>query len=69
MTKAQAQKKIDVARNTGRARFYDETDSIRYDIWFDPDTSEFSLTYKDGHYEQTVISTSNTSRIIELITA
>jgi hypothetical protein len=69
MTKAQAHKKIDVARKTGRARFYDETDSIRYDIWFDPDTNEFSLTYRDGHYEQTVICTSNTNRIIELITA
>lgn len=69
MTKAQAQKKIAVARNTGRARFYSETDRMTYDIWFDPDTSEFSLTYRDGHYEQTVISTANTSRIIELITA
>lgn len=32
MTKAQAQKKIAVARNTGRARFYDETDRMTFDI-------------------------------------
>ena len=69
MTKAQAQKKIDVARNTGRARFYSETDRMTFDIWYDEDRKQFSLTYRDGHYEQTVICTANTNRIIELITA
>ena len=69
MTTTQAKKKIEFARKTGRSRFYDERDRTTYDLWFDPDTSEFSLTYRDGHYEQTVIRTSNTNRIIDLITA
>lgn len=69
MTKAQAHKKIDVARNTGRARFYSETDRMIYDIWYDEDRKQYSLTYRDGYYEQTVICTCNTNRIIELITA
>lgn len=68
MTKAQAQKKIAVARNTGRARFYDETDRMTYDVWYDEDRKQYSLTYRDGYYEQTVICTCNIKRLLELMT-
>lgn len=69
MTIAQAKKKIEAARKTGRARFFCEADRTTYDIWYYPETREFSLTYRDGHYEQTVICTANTNKLIDLITA
>lgn len=68
MTTTQAKKKIEFARKTGRSRFYDERDRTTYDLWFHPETKEFSLTYRDGYYEQTVICTCNIKRLIELMT-
>ena len=68
MTTTQAKKKIEAARKTGRARFYDERDKTTYDIWYHPESRQYSLTYRDGHYEQTVTVTYNPARIVELIT-
>ena len=68
MTETQAKKKVEAARKTGRARFYDERDRTTYDLWYHPETKEFSLTYRDGHYEQTITVTHNQEKIISLIT-
>ncbi len=67
MTRTQAKKKLEAARKTGRARFYSETDKTTFDIWYDEDTKQYSLSYRDGHYEQTVTVTYNPAKIEELI--
>lgn len=68
MTRTQAKKKLEAAKKTGRARFYSETDRMIYDIWYDEDRKQYSLTYRDGYYEQTVICTCNIKRLLELMT-
>ena len=67
MTRTQAKKKLEAAKKTGRARFYSETDRMTYDIWDDEETKQYSLSYRDGLYEQTVTVTYNPAKLEELI--
>lgn len=67
MTTTQAKRKLEAARKTGRARIFDNIDGTTYDLWYHPEDKSYSLTYNDGHYEQTVTVTSNPKKIIDLI--
>ena len=67
MTRLQAIKKSENAREYGEVKIFDKRDSTISFLGFDVWSGDWTISYFDGHNRQTVICTKNRERVIELL--